>query len=390
MREKFIVYTGAVIAAVGLIAGAMVYARASQASLEEKRSKGEAEAVAEENQKTTVKIARVFYQELTDLLTLPGTVEAYEDINLAAKRPGTVEWIGPREGDTVTKGERLVQIDVEAVRARVEQLRVGHERAQKSFERTQELYDKKVAPIDQLDDVEAVVRQAKAALDAAQVDLNHGALASPIDGVVDRLPLDVGEHVGEGETVMKIVDISRVKVVLDVPEKDILHFNAGESVEVRFSNGESHTFQGTIDFVALTADPATRTYPVKIVIDNGERLLRPGMIVRAVVPRRQIDEAIAIPFFTIVDRSGEKVVFVVEDGQAKQRKIKMGFYQGGQIEIEEGLALGDQLVVVGQRNLIDGESVEVVADLTDLAKRFVEEGRDPSNLPLELLQEAAN
>lgn len=109
------------------------------------------------------------------------------------------------------------------------------------------------------------------------------------------------------------------------------------------------------------------------------------MIVRATVQRRHHDEAIAAPFFTLVDRKGGKVVYVVEGGVARERAVKTGFYQGGQIEIAEGLKVDDQLVVVGQRNLIDGQEVNVVADLTELAKKFIAEGADPSSIPLEML-----
>jgi len=77
---------------------------------------------------------------------------------------------------------------------------------------------------------------------------------------------------------------------------------------------------------------------------------------------------------------------VVEEDVARERPVATGFFQGGQIEITKGLDEGDQLVVVGQRNLIDGQEVSVVADLTDMAREFIEGGADPSTLPLELLR----
>lgn len=384
MKEKILVYTGALIAAAGLIIGAVVYANASQESIQKERKDAMAKASAEEQQKTPVKIVRVFTQPLTDTVVLPGTVEPYVDIDLASKRAGTIEWIGPKEGDRVKKGEKVLRIDVEAVEARVKELRTAYELAQLKYKRQQELYQKKVAPVDQLDDADATLKQTQAALEAMEVDLRNGTLTSPIDGIVDRLPVDVGEHIGEGKTAMKIVDIDRVKVVLNVPEKDILFFKPGETVEVRFSNGEAHTFKGVIEFVAVTSEGASRTFPVKVVVDNSSRLLRPGMIVRAVAQRRHVDHAIAVPFFTVVERKGKKVLFVVENGVARERTVETGFYAGGQIEITKGLNVGDQLVVIGQRNLVDGQEVAVAADLTDMAKKLIDEGVDLSTLPLDL------
>jgi len=386
MNKKLLVYLVAIVLAGQLVGVAVYYARASQKAIEKERKEAMDKAAAEEQQKTPVKTVKVFTQPLTDRLTLPGTVEPYVDIDLASRRAGTIEWIGPKEGDRVKKGDQVLKIDVEALEARVKELRTAYELAEVKYKRQQELYEKNVLPIEQLDNAEAAVKQTRAALEAMEVDLRNGTLVSPIDGVLDRLPVDTGEHVGEGKMVMKIVEIDRVKVLLHVPEKDILYFKAGEPVEIRFSNGEIHTFKGSIEYVAVTAEQATRTYPVKVVIDNTEGLLRPGMIVRAMVDRRHLDQAVAVPFFTVVDRKGQKVVFVVEEDVARERPVATGFFQGGQIEITKGLDEGDQLVVVGQRNLIDGQEVSVVADLTDMAREFIEGGADPSTLPLELLR----
>lgn len=386
MKEKLLVYSGVLLLAGVLVAGAQLYAKNSQESQERKRRESTQNAAADAKRQTPVKVCKVFTQPLSDVLLLPGTVEAYDDIDLAAKMPGTIEWIGPREGDKVEKGEKILQIDVAAAQARLTQAKVAVELAQLKFARQQQLYDQKVAPVDQLDDARSALKNAEAALEAAQVAVNNGSLHSPISGTVDRLYVDAGEHLGDGQTVMKIVDIERVKVVLNVPEKDILYFARGQSVSLEFSNGHRHTFTGTIDSVALTAERLARTYPVKVAVDNAEKRLRPGMIVRASLTRRSLDKAIAVPFFLIIDREKNRVVYVVEDGVARERVVETGIIQGGQVEIASGLKEGDLLVVVGHRNLFDGEPVAIAGDVTELARRFVQEKRDLSSLPLELLR----
>jgi membrane fusion protein (multidrug efflux system) len=187
---------------------------------------------------------------------------------------------------------------------------------------------------------------------------------------------------------MKIVNINTIKVELPVPEKDILYFNKGQHVEIEMENtkGEKRNFSGVIDFVSMTAENTTRTYLVKVVVKNSEQILRPGMIVRAHLVRRNIEEAIAVPFFTIIDREDGKAVFVVEDGVARVRPIEYGVFQRGIVEIRSGLAIGEQLVIVGQRNLVDGEKVDVTDDITLLAKQWVDSGKDLSELSIETLQ----
>jgi len=383
MKEKVLVYATVFLLAVALIAGASIYATSSQTNLEKARQEATAVAGKAERPLPKVKIWRVFEQPLIDVLKLPGAVEAYQDIDLAARMSGTIEWIGPREGDLVKAGEKLLQLDVAALAADVAQRRAAYELAELKFKRVADLYKKQVVAVDEYDDSEAQVKTSKAALDAVETTLSYGTLYSPIDGALDWKPLEPGEHVNAGQTVMRIVDSDPVRIVLNVPEKDALCFRRGQTAAIHFSNGQEREFSGIIDFVAMTADPATHTYPVKVLVENPDGLLRPGMIVRASLARRQIEKAIAVPFFTIIDREDSKAVFVVEDGVAHERPIKYGVIQNGLVEIVEGLNSGAPLVVVGHRNLVEGEKVEVAEDVTEASRAMLASGGDLSNLAME-------
>ncbi len=389
--ERIVVYTVAIATVGGLFAIAAAYAKYSQEKLDKTRSESMAGAAEENNGGTKVKICRVFTQPLTDVLKLPGTVEAYEDIDLAVKMGGTIEWIGHEEGDRVKKGEKLLQLDVALIEAQVRRARASYDLAKLKFNRMKDLSEQGVVSADAFDDAAATLETTDAALAEAKTMLNHGTLYSPVDGVLDRRYVDRGEHVDSGKTVMKIVDIDRVKVLFNIPEKDILFFKRGRKVAMegfdsysKGSNGKNKAIEGTVEFVAMTADRAARTYPLKVVVENQDAGLRPGMILRASLVRRQIQEGIGVPFFTIVDREDGKGVFVVEEGIARERKIEYGMFQGGLVEIVGGLEVGDQVVVVGQRNLVNGEKVSVAEDLTMAAKAFLASGRDLSDLALEM------
>jgi membrane fusion protein (multidrug efflux system) len=252
----------------------------------------------------------------------------------------------------------------------------------------------------QYDSAKTNLDTAKAALDSATINLGDGTLYSPISGILDRLNIDPGEYINPGQTVMTIVDIDRVDIELPIPEKDILYFEKGQKVKITMSmsgqedcNGhasdtaqsECRVFQGTINFISLTADSATRTYAIKVSVDNSKRVLRPGMIVRAHLVRRQVEDAIAVPFFTIVDHEQGKSVFVVEDGKALEKQIEYGAFQKGLVEIRKGLKPGDRLIMVGQRNLVNGQQVDVTADMTSLARQWIQEGKDLSELSIDVL-----
>ena len=234
-----------------------------------------------------------------------------------------------------------------------------------------------------------------------QVDLKDGTLYSPISGILDRLHVDPGEYINPGQTVMKIVDIDQVYVELPVPEKDILYFETGQEVNIEISAGEPENcedaqagdakgqcqlLKGVIDFVSMTAETSTRTYLVKVLVQNPDHLMRPGMIVRAHLVRRELENAIAVPFFTIVDNEEGKAVFIVKEGVAHERPIQYGAFAKGLVEVRSGLELGEKLVVVGQRNLVDGQKVEVTGDITPLARQWILEGRDLSQITLDILR----
>jgi membrane fusion protein (multidrug efflux system) len=390
MMRNIIVYGVAFFVFAGIGVSTYIYANYAEKTHEElKQQADELAKVEAEKQLSKVKVVEVLPVPLTDYLVLPGTVKPYAEIDLAAKSAGTVTWIGSKEGDRIKKGQSLLTIDMKSVETKGMEAQVRYEQAQKDFERIKKLYDEQIVSRNQLDAAQTALETAKVAVDSVAVTLDDGSLTSPVSGILDRLDIDAGEYVTPGRTVMRIVNIDKVKVELPIPEKDVLHFKKGQKVDIEVEDaaGEKQTFTGKIEYVALTADAANRTYPLKVVVANPKHALRPGMIVRANLVRRQLEEAIAVPFFTVVEHETSKAVFVVDQEQnARLQPIEYGTFQHGIVEIRNGLNLGDRLIIVGQRNLVDGEKVDVTDDITLLAKQWLNEGKDLSQLPLDTLQ----
>ena len=388
--RDFFVYLGALIGLAGLVAGTWLYVKRAEKTTEVKEQQAVEQVKAEAQQRMPkVKVVEIIPMPFTDILVLPGTVKAHADIDLAAKIGGTIKWIGPKEGDRVKEGQKLLAVEVKAQTSAVADAKARYDQAVSDYERKKKLFAEKIIPKGDLESAETQVETAKAALDTAGIYIEDSSLSSPITGTLDRLLVDKGENINVGQSVMKIVDIDRVTVELPIPEKDILYFKTGQDVKIEFERGkdDSLEFQGKIEFVSLTADESTRTYLVKVGVANPNRLLRPGMIVRAHLVRRQLTEAIAVPFFTIIDREEGKAVFVLEGDLAKSRKIEYGAFYKGLVEVTSGLKLGEKLIIVGQRNLVDGTKVILEADLTALAKEWVQSGKDLSQLPADILQQ---
>ena len=388
--KNIIVYGIAFFVFAGIGVSTYIYANYAENAHEElKQQADELARVEAEKQLSKVKVVEVLPVPLTDYLVLPGTVTPYEEIDLAAKSAGTVTWVGSKEGDRIKKGQELLAIDMKSVETQGTEARVRYKQAQKDYERVKKLYDEQIVSKNQLDTAKTALDTAKVAVDSVAVSLDDGSLTSPISGILDQLDIDAGEYVTPGRTVMKIVNIDKVKVELPIPEKDVLYFKKGQKVDIEVEDaaGEKQAFSGVIEYVALTADTNTRTYPVKVVVANPEHVLRPGMIVRANLVRRQLEQAIAVPFFTVVEDETSKAVFVVDqENIARLRPVEYGIFQRGIVEIRNGLNIGERLIIVGQRNLVDGEKVDVTDDITLLAEQWLDEGKDLSQLPLDTLQ----
>jgi membrane fusion protein (multidrug efflux system) len=159
---------------------------------------------------------------------------------------------------------------------------------------------------------------------------------------------------------VRLVQIDKLKAIADIPEKDVPFLQVGQQVEIipaNITGQSSSAVSGRIEHIAFSADQSTRTYRAKIVIDNSSGQLRPGMIVRARFVRQQLQQVISVPLYSVLDRDGEKLVFVEENGLARMIKVEIGSSVDQRIIIRSGLSVGQKLVVKGQQLLIDGAKI---------------------------------
>lgn len=296
---------------------------------------------------------------IRDVVFLPGETEAYEDVQVAANTSGRVEWIGPREGQKVRKGELLAKIEVSALKASLEHARAAYELADDLYQRRRRLYDNKIIAREELDQSETQLKLAAADLEQIKVRYNHGFPKSPVTGIVNHLYLEVGEYAEAGKPIANIVNIDRIKINVQVPELDVRYVKKGQKTPIRIDAFAERMLTGTVDFVAFKADPATKTFLVRSLIENSTHDIRPGMIGRVAFVRRIIPEALAAPLFAVVDKGGERIVFIEKDGVAESRIVTIGVIEGDRVQITSGLKAGDHLIVKGHTEVEDGMRVIV-------------------------------
>ena len=245
---------------------------------------------------------------LRDVIFLPGETEASEDVKVGANTAGRVDWIGPREGQKVNKGDLLAKIDVSALKASLDHAEAAYRLADDLCQRRRRLYDNKIIAREELDQSETQRTLTLTDLEQIKVRYNHGFPKSPITGIVNHLYLDVGEYADIGKPIADIVNIDRIKINVRVPELDVRFVKKGQPTPVIIDAFADRTITGTVDFVSFKADPATKTFLVRSIIDNPGHDIRPGMIGRVAFVRRVFSDAVAAPLFSLVDKGGERIV----------------------------------------------------------------------------------
>ncbi|HEY5673228.1 MAG TPA: efflux RND transporter periplasmic adaptor subunit [Malonomonas sp.] len=309
-----------------------------------------------------VQLEQVVAMDLQENFTLPASLEAWEDLTIAAEIAGPVRKLKYQEGERVAAGAILLEIDPETVQSSLNREQENYNVIKRKLSRYRELSAEGLVSTQELDDLENSLTAAEAGLLATRLQLQKCFPAAPIKGVVDYLYVDRGEFIDVGKPLLRLVQVDRLKVIADVPEKDVPFLQVGQQVEVipaTINNRTATAITGQIEHIAYTADDMTRTYRTKIAIDNKQGLLRPGMIVRARFVRRQLTGVVSAPLYAVLDRDGEKVVFVEENGFARKLSVETESSVEQRILISSGLQPGQKLIVKGQQLLIDGAKVQV-------------------------------
>ena len=347
-------------------------------------------------------------------VAVSGSVEANVTALTAFQVGGRVSHVYVEEGQPVTKGQLLADLDstdyrngfdaasgeadaASATNAKakaglrhqeLEQARIDFERTQDEYQRLKYLYDHQSLPANDFHKIEAAFLASQQRYDMAQsgtrVEDKHAAsaqlsvataqreeakkrladcqLRAPISGFIGMRQLEVGDTVAPGAPVFSVVDLNPVKVKVGIPEAEIGKVRESDLAEVSIPSLNGQKFEGRVEAIAAASDPASRTYVSKIAVPNPTLVLRAGMVSEAhLIGDAQIN-AITVPGSAIVrDERGVTQVFVLAPGQNRVygRRVEVGSMIGSEVEIRSGLNGNEQVVVDGQQNVREGSAVAV-------------------------------
>jgi membrane fusion protein (multidrug efflux system) len=233
--------------------------------------------------------------------------------------------------------------------------------AEANYNKAKELFDRQAVPKQELITNTSRFSMAKARLEAAKLRVERSIIKAPVAGVAVSRHVDVGEVIPPGAGITTIHQITRIKANVGIPENDIAFFRVGTKATVEIDAYRGQQFDGRIHFLGLVASSKNRTFPSEVAISNSKGELRPGMIARVSLVKREMDDAIVVPRDALLERDLGSVAFVQVGDKAQERAVVLGPFEGNRVVVLEGLSAGESLIVSGHRNLVDGQAIRVVA-----------------------------
>ena len=373
-----------------------------------------ASAVREETDPISIQVRAPAAVERPDSVSASGSVEGSETTDVAFQVSGKVARVFVEEGQHVSSGQLLAQLEptdyrnaldaanaqklaAEAVaqkataglrKQEIEEARIDLNRSEDEYKRMRFLVERKSLPANDFQKIEAAYHAAREryqmAVEGTRLEDRNAAMAqalaaraqaseelkrlgdtrllSPITGNISMRRVDRGQTVAAGAPVFSIVNLNPAKVRVGVPEADIGKVTPGARAEVSLPSLGGRSFEGQVGIIGVSAEAASRTYTVKIIVPNPGPVLLEGMVAEARIFGPAKARVLTIPGEAIVrDPQGATNVYVYDPYRKRvyARRIEVGLPVGGEVEIRSGLKGGEQIVVAGQQKLREGTLVEI-------------------------------
>src|SRR5438552_9403760 len=328
-----------------------------------------AEPTKEATPPVPVQVVQPKRGSITRNVTLPGEVKAYQQATLYAKVAGYLKTITVDKGDRVKEGDLIADIEVPEMladraryKAEVEVADLDYKRLSASQKQAPDL----VVP-QTVDNAKGRFDVAKANLDRTEILLSFAKITAPFSGIVTKRMVDPGAFIpaatsgsaAQNAAIATLVDFSRVRVQVAVPELEASLIATGQPVGVTVDGLPARSFDGKVTRFAYALDEATKTMLAEIELPNPKLELRPGMYAVVKIGIERKEDALLVPVEALVAERAGASVFTVVDNKAKKIPVKTGFNDGANVEIVSGVKPDQALILVGKRTLGDGQAVQV-------------------------------
>ncbi|MGQ0619789.1 MAG: efflux RND transporter periplasmic adaptor subunit [Panacagrimonas sp.] len=288
------------------------------------------------------------------------TLEAEAEAVVVAKQAGVIEQILVEEGARVRAGQVLARLETDRLRLELARTQATADKLNQDFTRAESVYQRKLISREAWEGIKFQLDGARAASDLAALALREAEIRSPIEGVVTLRLIKAGNMIQPGASAFRVTRLDRLDAQVFVPERDIHKLAAGQPATLGVDAWPDRTFAGAIERINPVVDAQTGTVKVTVRMASDQPQLKPGMFGRIEVLYDRRENAVLVPRDAVIIEDASTSVFVVADGKARRRAVRLGYGNAQHAEVLEGLKTGEQVVVTGQSSLKDEARVEVV------------------------------
>ncbi len=321
-----------------------------------------------------VRVAPVTEKMVSDQITLVGTTEAIERSTVAAEVSGLVEDFPVREGDFVKKGELLaglrstdLALRLKAALATRGKVRANLAFSEKELTRYTKLKDADSIAASKYDEalyqyqaLEQELLRTEAEIELLKDDIQKKKVMAPFAGFVAKEHTEVGEWIEVGGPVVTLVDLERIKITVDVPERYAVQLSRKSPVRVLIASISNEPSMGEISGILPEGDPQARTFPVHVSLLNPGFKIRSGMETQATFNLGTQKNALLVPKDAIITAGTNRLVYVVTSSVAQLVNVQVTGYYDGNVSVEGPLKPGDRVVIRGNERLMPGQPVQIL------------------------------
>ena len=320
-----------------------------------------------------VQVAIVKTKTVSNQISLVGTTEAISESTVASEIAGLVEYFPIKEGDYVKKGDLLVNLKETELRLRLKgavaakkRIQANLQNAEKELNRVSKLKETNSIAEKQYDTVFYTYRalsqellQNESEIDLLNYEIKQQKVLAPFSGFVAKEHTQIGEWINKGGPVVTLLDLDKVQITVDVPERYSVLLAPQGNVNVSIKNVSNSLFTGKIYTVLPQGNPDSRTFPVRIHLANPDHKIKSGMEAMVTFNLATEIEALLVPKDAVVTAGDNRLVFMVNDSKAISIPVKIIGYYDGDVAVEGNLKPGDQVVIRGNERLRPGQPVVV-------------------------------
>jgi len=309
----------------------------------------------------SVTVVRVQEMQASRDYRYSGTVVAGRTIPLSFQTTGTVESVLVDEGDAVTKGQLLATVERSNSQNMYDIAEAKYQQAKDAYDRLKTVHDKGSLPEIKWVEMETNLEQAKSSLAMSKENLGKCNLYAPCSGIVGKRNIEPGQSaLSITGSPIELVEIGEVYVKISVPESEIGKLRKGQKAQFAVSALDGKTFSGEITHVNPVADVISRTYEAKILVNNKDMELKPGMVCDVNFTQSGGKTSLQVPYQSVSkDGDGKSFVFVVDitTKHVKKQVVETGSYSGSNLEIVSGLKAGETIVKDGRDRLSNNDVI---------------------------------